>query len=125
MFNLKKSKYPNFRILNTFYKKDFYFLRNTEWSRLDDNSILVTDPKKLEILTLTDWPQIVFRLAEGVMTIEESVYFIADQYPDKIPEMLDETVILEILALEKKKIIVLSNHQQKLPVEYDLPGLEG
>ena len=65
MLNSKKRKFPRFRILNNFHKKGWFFLRNTEWSSLNDGSILVTDPKKLDTKTLTDWSCVVFNTADG------------------------------------------------------------
>lgn len=125
MFNRKKSKYPDFRILNTFYKRSFYFLRNAEWSWLNQESILVTDPHKLNVVTLTGWHQFIFLSAVGDKTVEEYVYSIADQYAEAIPDTLDNVLVLGIIDLEKKGLIVLVNKKQLLPIEYDLPGLKG
>ena len=125
MFNRKKSKYPDFRILNTFYKRGFYFLRNTEWSWLDEESILVTEPNKLEVVTLTDWLRFIFLSAVGDKTVEEFVYSLADQYAEAIPDTLDKVLVLGIIDLEKNGLILLVNKKQMLPAEFDLPGLKG
>ena len=126
MFNLfKKSKYPNFRILNNFHKKDFYFLRNAEWSSLDEGNILVTAPQSLEVLTLNNWRRHIFLTAVGEQTIEDYVYFIADQYTSDIPDNLDHVIIFELLELEKKKLIVLTRKKQPLSKEFELPGMGG
>ncbi|GAB2819418.1 hypothetical protein [Ferruginibacter profundus] len=124
-FFKKKSKYPDFRLLNTFYKKHFYFGRNTEWSMVDDESLLVTDPKNLDVITLNDWPRNLFIAADGKQTIEAFIYFVADQFTDTIPESLDHLIIWELLELEKKNLIVISKQQQALPKEFELPGLLG
>jgi len=125
MFNRKKSKYPDFRILNTFYKRSFYFLKNAEWSWLDEESILVTEPHKLDVITLTGWPRFIFLSATGDKTVEEFVYSVADQFAEAIPGTLDKVLVHELLELESKKIILLTNKKQMLPIEFDLPGLKG
>ncbi|MGG9964662.1 hypothetical protein [Ferruginibacter sp. SUN106] len=127
MFNLfkKKSKYPDFRILNTFHKKSFYFHRHTEWAIVDNESLLVTDPKNLDMITLNGWKRDLFMAADGKQTIEAFIYFVADQYTGTIPYNLDHLIIWELLELEKKNLIVLSKTQEVLPTEFEMPGLAG
>jgi len=127
MFNLfkKKSKYPAFRLLNTFYKKGYYFLRNTEWTEVDGESILVTDPKTFDVITLSNWGRFVFMSATGEMTVEDYIYFIADQYTEAIPDTLDHTILDELLELEKKRLVILTNKKQDLPKEFESPGMNG
>lgn len=125
MFNFKKSKYPNFRILKNFHKRDFYFLRNAEWSWVDQETILITSPGTQDIVTLTEWPQFIFASADGEKTIEEYIYFVAGQYTDNIPDTLDHTIIFELLELENKNLVILTNKKQALPKEFELPGLTG
>ena len=125
MFNFMKSKYPNFRILKNFHKRKFHFLRNAEWSSLDEETILVTSPGTLDIVTLTGWPRFIFAYADGEQTIEEYVYFVAGQYADNIPDTIDHTIIFELLEMENKKLIFLTNKKQMLPKEFEIPGLTG
>lgn len=125
MFNFKKSKSPSFRILKNFHKRNFYFLRNAEWSWVDPQNILVTHPGTLDIITLTGWPQLIFTSADGEKKIEEFVHFIAGQYADSIPAELDHAIIFQLLDLESKKLVVLTNKKQKLPKEFEKPGLSG
>jgi len=127
MFNFfkKKNKYPAFRLLSTFYKKDLYFLRNVEWTSVDVENILATDPQTLDVVTLSGWSQFIFMAATGEHTVEEFIYFIADQYTDAIPDTLDHTIIHELLELEKKKLLLLTNKKQTLPKEFELPGMNG
>ena len=125
MFNFKKSKYPNFRILKNFHKRNFYFLRNAEWSWVDQENILVTNPGTLDIVTLTGWPQLIFTSATGEKTIEEFVHFIAGKYADNIPDTLDQVIIFQLLELESKKLLVLTNKKQMLPNEFEMTGLTG
>ena len=125
MFNFKKSKYPTFRILKNFHKRNFYFLRNAEWSWVDQENILVTNPGTLDIVTLTGWPQLIFTSADGEQTIEEYVHFIAGKYADNIPDTLDQVIIFQILELESKKLLILTNKKQSLTKEFKMPGLTG
>jgi hypothetical protein len=127
MFNFfkKKNKYPGFRLLSTFYKKDYYFLRNAEWTSVDVENTLVTDPQTLDVVTLTGWGQFIFMAANGEQTIEAFVYFLADQYTEAIPETLDHTIIYALLELEKKKLVLLTNKKQAMPAAFELPGMNG
>ncbi len=127
MFNFfkKKGKYPDFRILNSFHRKNFYLLRNAEWASVDDENILVTDPATLGVYSFNQWPRAVFVSANGETTVEQFIYFMADQYPEKIPNNLDHVIIFEIFELEKKGLILLSKEKQVPPKEFNLPGLIG
>jgi len=127
MFNFfkKKSKYPPFRILTNFHKRHAYFLRNAEWSQLDESSTLVTEPVQLTVLTLQNWQQYIFLSAIGEQTVEQFVYAAADKITPPIPYSLDQTIIFELLALERKGIIVFADKKQPLPKEFELPGMGG
>ena len=100
-------------------------MRNAEWSSVDQETILVISPGTLDIVTLTEWPQFIFASANGEKTIEEYVYFVAGQYADNIPDTLDHTIIFELLELENKNLVILTNKKQMLPKEFELPGLSG
>ena len=127
MFNFfkKKSKYPPFRILTSFHKRNAYFLRNAEWSQLDETNTLVTEPERLTVLTLQNWQQYIFLSAVGEQTVEQFVYASADTIEPPIPFSLDQTIIFELLALERKGIIVLTDKKLPLPKEFELPVLDG
>jgi hypothetical protein len=128
MFNLfknKKSKYPSFRVLKNFHKRNFYFLRNAEWVKLDEESILVTSPRSGEVLTLTGWQRLIFLSAVGEHTIEQFIYFLADQYTTEIPFSLDHIVIFEFVEMERINLISLTAAKQMLPKEFELPGMGG
>ena len=124
-FFKKKGKYPYFRILTSFHRKNFYFLRNAEWASVDAENILVTDPRTLDVLPLSGWSQVVFVSASGEKTIDEFIYFIADRYTGAIPESLDQVIIFELFDLEKKGLILITDKKQTLAKEFDLPGLGG
>jgi len=124
-FFKKKSKYPAFRLLSTFYKKGFYFSRHTEWASVDMENILVTDPDTLGVIPLKGWGRFIFIAATGEQTVEEFIYYLADQYTDAIPDTLDQTIIYALLELEKKKLVLLTNKKQPLPKEFELPGMSG
>ncbi len=128
MFNLfkkKKSKYPSFRVLQSFHKRNFYFLRNAEWVKLDEASILVTRPRSGEVLTLTGWQRLIFLSAVGEHTVEQFIYFLADQYTGAIPYSLDHVVIFDFVELERISLISLTAVKQALPKEFELPGMGG
>jgi hypothetical protein len=127
MFNLfkRKNKYPNFRILNSFHKRGFYFSRNAEWSWVDKETILATNPYTLELVTLNNWGQLIFIDADGLHTIESYIYLIAGRYTTGIPTNLDHVIIFELFELEKKGLIVLTSQKQVLAKEFEIPGLGG
>jgi hypothetical protein len=124
-FFKRKSKYPPFRVLWTFDKRNSCFIKNAEWGWLDDEQIFVTDPRSLKTTALEQWEQLVFLSANGQVTVTEFVKYIADQYADKIPETLDHTIIDALLNLAGQQLIKFSPSKQPVPQEFEQPGLKG
>lgn len=124
-FFKKKSKYPTFRLLWTFDKKDCYFVRNAEWGWLDKEHIFVTDNRSLKTITLEEWPQLFFLNANGQMTVTEYVRYIADQYTTDIPDTLDHTIVYGLLELASQQLIKFTHNKQIVPQEFEQPGLQG
>lgn len=121
-FFKRKRNYPPFETLQDFDKKDWYFVRVAEWDWLDRDSITVTDPHNPRVLTLDPWPQLIFLNATGEKTIAQFVYYMADEYSDKIPGALDKTVIGEIETLIEYSIIELSEIKKAIHPQYKLAG---
>lgn len=124
-FFKRKSKYPPFRVLWTFEKRDSYFIKNAEWGWLDDEHVFVTDPRSLKTTALEQREQLVFLSANGYMTVTDFVKYIADQYPDTIPATLDYTIIDTLLNLASQQLIKFSSSKELVPPEFEQPGLRG
>ncbi len=126
MFNFfkRKTKIPEFKALNFFEKKDFYFIRTAEWDWMDKNTIVVFDHYSPRILTLDPWPQLIFIGATGQKTIWEYVFFMAGEYESNIPDSLDDTIINEIRTLLDYGIIELCISKKRPKPEYELPKCE-
>ena len=77
--------------------------------------IAVTDKHQPRVITMDDWPQLVFLEATGDKTISEFIFFLADQYKDKIPEELDSTVLHQVNSLLSERIIELRDEKTNLP----------
>jgi hypothetical protein len=123
VFNIFKrsKKYPEFSCLRNFYQRDQYFIRIAEWDWLNKENVVVTDPNNARILTLGPWPQYVFIAANGQMTVTEYVYYMADKYSSAIPELLDKTIIDEVVSLVNYGIIKLVEKKQRPESLFELP----
>ena len=123
MFNLFRSnkKLPPFPVLKNFPEKDFYFIRAASWMWTSESQIIAIDQHAPRVVTMDPWPQLIFLAAEGQKTIEEYVYFMAEQYIGKVPAKLDETIITEIQTLLKERMIVLSGTKQRPAPDFDMP----
>lgn len=124
-FFKRKSKYPPFRVLWTFDKRNCYFIKNAEWGWLDDEHVFVTDPRSLKTTALEQWEQLVFLSANGQMTVTDFVKYMADQYTDPIPETLDHVIIDALLNLAGQQLIKFSSSKKLVPPEFEQPGLKG
>lgn len=124
-FFKRKSKYPPFRVLWTFDKRNSYFIKNAEWGWRDDEHVFVTDPSSLKTTALEPWEQLVFLSANGQMTATDFVKYIADQYTDPIPATLDHVIIDALLNMAGKQLIKFSASKELVPPEFEQPGLKG
>jgi hypothetical protein len=124
-FFKRKSKYPPFRLLWTFEKREHYFVRNAGWGWLDGEQVYVTIPGSLQTTTLQDWEQHLFLCADGQHTVTAFIHTTANQYNDKIPDTLDHIIIDALLQLARQQLIVFTRTQQAVTPEFDGPGLQG
>ena len=123
MFSIfsKKGRYPDFPDLTKSEIKDKYFLRDAEWDLLNNDHIYVVDPFASSILTLDPWPEIIFLAAKGQMTIQEYIFYVANQYSGEIPENLDKTILDQIQTLLSYRVVRLSDMQEKLEPKFEHP----
>jgi hypothetical protein len=67
------------------------------------------------------WPQLIFLAANGQMTVQQYVYYMADNYSANIPAELDETILNELAKLKNYGIIRFANKQQRPEPLFELP----
>jgi len=120
-FFKRKPNYPSFTALQSFQKKDAYFIRVAQWYWLNDEMITIIDPHNARMLTMDPWPQLVFLAANGQMTVQEYVHYMADKYSGTIPAELDKTILHELEKLENYRIIQFVNGQQRPESRFELP----
>lgn len=104
----KNNKKLEFNELENYEFKNKYFYRIAEWSWLNNQSISVIDSNKSRVITMDEWPQLVFLEANGDKTIEEFIYVTAAKYK-KVPKELDKVILYQITQLLKEKLINLSD----------------
>lgn len=112
---------PEFKSLQAFPHKDKYFHRIAPWDWLTDKEIHVFDPYNPRVITMDDWPQLIFLDANGKLTVTEYVDYMAECYKSKIPDELDKTIIYELTALIDMKLIAYSDNKGELKAKFETP----
>lgn len=112
---------PEFKSLQAFPHKDKYFYRVAPWDWLTDKHIHVYDPHNPRVITMDDWPQLIFLDANGKLTVSEYVDYMAECYSSTIPKKLDETIIHELTALLDMKLIEYSSTKKELDAKFQNP----
>lgn len=88
---------PRFETLEGFAQKDWYFIRTAQWMVMDNTTI----------------------------TVAGFIEYMSGKYSGKIPEILDKTIIDELLTLVDYKIIQLSKVKGRPDARFDEPGKPG
>ncbi len=114
-------KDPEFDHLKEFEFKDKYFYKTATWTIYDKGKICIIDPNSPRMITLDEWPQIIFLEAKGKLTVAEFVNYMASQYTSAIPKRLDETIIQELTALFNERLIAYSDSAVTLDPAFDEP----
>lgn len=112
---------PEFNSLKVFPYKDKYFQRVATWDWLNKEQIHIFDPHGPRLITLDEWPQLVFLDAKGKLTVSEYIDYMASKYPGKIPEELDETIIYQLNTLAEEKLIEYFDEEVKLETKFENP----
>lgn len=121
LFKKKRKQLPPFETLQSSQYRGKYFVRIAEWDWLDREQITVNDPHGPRVFTLDAWPQHVFIAANGQITVEEYVYFVAGKYSGEVPSILDQTVINQINTLLEYRIIKVLDIKSRPDPRYELP----
>src|SRR4051794_25727065 len=97
---IKSSRmYPPFDAVSSFADRQKYFVRTATWRPFGKDHISIMDPNGPRIFTLDPWPELIFMSADGLLTIEQYIYDVADKYSGEIPEELDKTILTEMQTL--------------------------
>ncbi len=111
---------PEFNSLNVFPYKDKYFHRVATWDWLNKEQIHIFDPHGPRLITLDEWPQLVFLDAKGKLTVSEYIDYMASKYT-RIPKGLDETIIYQLNTLADAKLIEYTDTEVKLESKFENP----
>lgn len=117
----QKDETPEFNSLKSFPYKDKYFYRVAQWDWPTQTEIHIWDPHGPRMITLDDWPQIVFLESDGQRTVAEYVNYMASLYKSKIPPGLDETIIYQLNSLTELRLIEYSDIKKKVDINFDKP----
>lgn len=106
--------------------KDQYFARTLQWNWLDDKMIHLFDHREGRMVTMDEWPQLVYLDADGQRTVDEYIHYMADQYESgNIPEELDKAIIDVIQSLiDDGGLVALSDQKITLKYYIDQPKSE-
>ncbi|MEM9078711.1 MAG: hypothetical protein AAGC43_16845 [Bacteroidota bacterium] len=122
IFKKRSKELPSFDFLQNYEDNDKYFVRTLQWDWLDEKNIHLLDNKSSRVITLGEWPQQIYLDANGQKTVKEYVIWMANQFePGKVPQDLDESMILTIEDLIKEGGILKLTHQ-KIDLPYYLEG---
>lgn len=119
LFGKKRDK-PEFHALRIFPEKDSYFYRVAAWDWLNQKQIVVYDPQGPRVITMDDWPQMIFLEADGQLTVSEYTEHISTLYRS-VPNSIDETIIYQLNSLIDLKIIAYSEIVRKPDSKFDIP----
>ncbi len=108
-----KKDIPEFLALTEYEFKGKYFYRVASWMWLNERQIVVHDPHGPRMITMYEWPQIIFLDAKGKLTVTEYVDYMAEQY-SKVPKGLDNTIIEQLNSLFELKLIDFSDTEVTL-----------
>lgn len=91
-----------------------YFIRNTLYSLLKDKVVLI-ERDRPGVVTMADWPQLVFMSADGEHTVGQLISHLGKQYPNGVPPGLAQQTHQIIEDLSARGYIVLMSEKKKLP----------
>lgn len=111
---------PTLASLQTFPYKDYYFYRVATWDWISESQIHIYDPHEPRMITLDEWPQMVFLDARGMLTVTEYVDYVASLYDSPVQD-LDQTIIHQLNSLAAEKLITYANAKKKLESKFEFP----
>lgn len=120
----KKTQFPEFTALQSSPIKDQYFYRTAHFHWMDEqhSQVCAMPPGQAKMVTMDDWPQVVFLDALGQQTVAEYTLRLARQYPRKeITSDFDKNILYQIDQLVDIECIALSDRPVRLASEFANP----
>lgn len=120
----RKASFPEFTALQSSAIKDQYFYRTAHYHWMDDQQeqICALPPGEAKIVTMDDWPQVVFLDALGQLTVAEYTLRLARHYPRReVTSDFDKNILYQIDQLVEIGCIALSDHPVQLAPEFADP----
>ena len=125
MFNwFKKDTYPELDTIRSSPIRNQYFHRIARYHWMDEQeqAIAVMHPVDAKLITMDDWPQIVFLDAVGDITVKEYTFALAKRFPRReVTSDFDKNILYQIEQLTDLGIVALSDTPVQLPSEFAAP----
>jgi hypothetical protein len=97
-----------------------YFIRNTTYRMLDKRVVLI-ERDRPGIVTMDDWPQLIFLSADGEHSVAEFIASLGKQYPKGMPPELPNQTRRLVRELAAAGYISLISKKKKLPYYLSMP----
>lgn len=97
-----------------------YFSRNTLYTMLNEKVVLV-ERDRPGMVTMDEWPQLVFLRADGEHKVADLISDIATQYQGGPPPGLPEQTRRIVLDLVQRGYLVLHKQKRRLPYYLAIP----
>ena len=123
----KKDTYPEFTALRASPTKDQYFYRTAYFHWMDDaqQQLCASPLGQTKMITMDDWPQMVFLDATGQLTVEQYTLALARRFPRRqVNSDFDKNILYQIEQLQEIRCVALSNQPVQLTREFSEPTTE-
>ena len=120
----KKDTYPELDTIRSSPVRNKYFHRIAHYQWMDEQkqAVVVMHPVDAKLITMDDWPQIVFLDALGDMTVGEYTFALAKRFPRRdVTSDFDKNILYQIEQLTELGIVTLSDTPIKLPLKFAAP----
>lgn len=95
--------------------RSHYFARNAAFRIGTDQRLLVHDLARPRVITMDDWPELVFMAADGSRTISQYLDELREMYEGAPPAELEACVMYQLDSLLNEGLIVLHEQPIELP----------
>ena len=97
-----------------------YFIRNAQFLLLNERVVII-DSNSPTVVTMDEWPELIFLAADGQHTIAEFIASIGSEYDGGMPEGLPEQIRSIIQDLSEHGYITLLSSKKTLPYYFAIP----
>ena len=126
-FNKKKVSMPEFPALESSALKDKFFVRIKPWDWLTEKEIYVAAKlnDRPTMITMEYWPQQVYLLADGQITVSEFIHIVANRFikfNNPVPDNFDVD-LLEVIEemVNEMNIIKIKDVKTDLAADVAVP----